>query len=207
MGLIASDSGGTFTPPPQGTHIAVCCQVIDLGTQFSKFYGKEQHKVMVGWELPEEKNDDGAPWLVWRRYTLSLGENATLRAHLESWRGRVFTQEELQGFDLSKIIGVGCMLNITHREDNGRTYGDVATVMALKRGTPTPKMTRSPVVFDVTKWDDRVFATFSEKLQKTIMESKEARSRGSEQGPVQTGGGDLDLSDIPFGHEFSPCMI
>ena len=43
-----------------------------------------------------EKMDSGEPFLVWKRYTLSLGDKATLRAHLEAWRGRKFTADELE---------------------------------------------------------------------------------------------------------------
>ena len=41
---------------------------------------------------------DGKPFLVRRRYTASLHEKSALRKDLESWRGRAFTNVELDGF-------------------------------------------------------------------------------------------------------------
>ena len=38
-----------------------------------------------------------------RVYTLCLHERAALRKDLESWRGRKFTEQELDGFDLEKL--------------------------------------------------------------------------------------------------------
>ena len=110
MGLMAKDSGGgDYTPPPQGTHPAVCCAVIDLGTQHSELYDKWQQKVLLGWELDADPpRDDGAPHTAWRRFTLSLHQKAGLRAVLEAWRGKNFTGEELAGFDLATVAGKGC---------------------------------------------------------------------------------------------------
>src|SRR5690554_5665654 len=115
MALVATDSGKTYPPAPAGTHLAICVQVIDIGTQYSRYYDKWSHKVLIGWELPDEQNEDGEPWLVWNRYTLSLHENSALRGHLQSWRGRSFTEEELKGFHLKNILDKPCMLTITHR--------------------------------------------------------------------------------------------
>ncbi len=106
MGLIAKTTGGSdMTPAPEGTHLARCVQVVDKGTQVSDFYKKAYHKVMIGWELPEELNpdDENLPYLVWGHYTVSLSDNANLRHMLESWRGKRFTAEELDGFNLRNI--------------------------------------------------------------------------------------------------------
>ena len=106
MGLIAKNTGGgDHKPPPEGTHTAICVKIIDIGTQYSNFYGKSKHKVIIGWELPNAKDDEGEPVIAWKRYTLSLHENAALRGHLEAWRGKSFSNEELEGFHLKNILG------------------------------------------------------------------------------------------------------
>ena len=61
---------------------------------------------------------DGKPFLISRRYSLSLHEKSSLRRDLESWRGRAFTQEELRGFDLEVLIGVGCLVSVVHEQRN-----------------------------------------------------------------------------------------
>jgi hypothetical protein len=169
MGLIAKDSGGgDFTPPPAGSHISVCVQVIDLGHQYSKYYDKWGHKVLIGWELVDEKDAEGKPFVAMKRYTVSLHENAALRGHLESWRGRAFTEAELAGFDIKKILGQPCMLSITHRKEDNKTYADVNSVMALPKGTAKPTATMPQVHFDLDAWDDNIFKSLSEGIQKTI---------------------------------------
>lgn len=175
MSLIAK--GGTdFKPAPAGTHLAVCVQVIDLGQQFSQFYGKLQHKVLLAWELPDEPNEQGEPFMIYGRYTVSLGKNAKLRAQLEAWRGRAFTPEELKGFELKNILGKPCMLSVAHNENEGNTYANVQAVMALPKGTIVPTAKATQVFFEIDKWDQAVFDTFSDNLKETINKSEERKT-------------------------------
>lgn len=203
MGLVAADKGSTFKPAPAGTHLAICRQVIDLGHQFSQFYGKVQHKVLIAWELPEEHNEEGKPFMVFQRFTMSLSKNANLRAILEAWRGRAFTSEELKGFNLNNIVGKPCMLNIAHREEDGNTYTDVSTVMALPKGMKAPEPVHPAIVFDIEEFDQAVFDKFSDNLKKTI-EASEERKKLRE--PVAAGAAGVQLpagptmgdDEIPF---------
>lgn len=134
MPIFAKATGTNFAPAPAGTHAAVCVDVVDLGVIESKWNGKTltQHKIKIVWQI-EEDRDDGKPFQVSRRYTLSLHEKAGLRKDLESWRGRAFTDEELQGFDVETVIGVGCLLNVIHNVKDGSTYANVAGVMKLPK--------------------------------------------------------------------------
>lgn len=148
MAIIASDTGGggDFSPMPQGNHVAVCNMVVDLGMQATEFNGqvKNKHRVYIRWETPDETiewedrdgNKQSGPRVIGKTYTVSLHENASLRGDLESWRGRAFTKEELEGFDVSKLLGVPCMINVTHDARNGKTYANVVAV------TPLPKSMR-----------------------------------------------------------------
>jgi hypothetical protein len=208
MSLVASEgSGAVFTPAPEGTHPAVCCQVIDIGHQFSKFYGKTKHKVLVGWELPEERDEEGKPFMVWQRYTLSLHENSQLRAHLEAWRGKKFSEEELKGFHLKNVLGAPCLLNITHEKVDKKTYPRVQGVMSLPRGTPKPKSDAKHILFDIEDWDQEVFDGFRENLQKTIEASEERKGTTSTAPPKEWQGkapapatiaAGMAEDDIPF---------
>jgi hypothetical protein len=80
--------------------------------------------------------DDGRPFIVQKRYTASLNEKATLRKELESWRGRPFTQEELDAFDLDKLIGANCQLNIQHVTKEGKLYANVVSIVPLGKNMP-----------------------------------------------------------------------
>ena len=139
MAIIAKSSGGNFNPAPAGAWSSVCCDVVDLGILKVSYGGKEkeQHKVRLSWQI-EEEMQDGKPFLVSKRYTLSLHEKAALRKDLESWRGRAFTDEELKGFDLEVLIGVPCMLSVVQVKSptTGDTYANIAAIMKLPKSTP-----------------------------------------------------------------------
>ena len=104
----------TFKIPPSGSFLGRLYRILDLGTQKVEWQGaiKMQRKLMFSFELHGEDNDgqalttnDGKPLMISKRYTMSLGEQSTLRKDLESWRGKKFTAEELLGFDLNVLLG------------------------------------------------------------------------------------------------------
>lgn len=148
MGLTVADSGGgDFKLPPEGNHLAVCFALIDMGMQETSFGSK--HQVRMGWELCDELMDDGRPFSVWKNYTASLNEKANLRKDLERWRGRAFTDEELAGFDLKAVVGVPCLVQVTHNESgNGKTYANVTGVSSLPKGIQKPERVNDLQVYD-----------------------------------------------------------
>lgn len=125
----------SFTPAPSGVHQAVCVDVIDKGVLEVTYSGKtkKQHKVSLAWQI-DELRDDGKRFLVYKRYTLSLNEKATLRKDLESWRGRAFTRDEEMGFDVESVIGANCLINVQHVTQGDRTYANVVAVMPIAKG-------------------------------------------------------------------------
>jgi len=138
MPLIAKSNGSTITPIPEDLHLAVCYAVYDLGTHHSQF-GKDQHKIVIIFELPEVRGQfekDGKmvdlPRAISKRYTLSLHEKAVLRQDLEGWRGKKFTDEELKGFDLQKLLGVSCQIQIVHTQKDGNTYANINNIVKSK---------------------------------------------------------------------------
>lgn len=141
MAIIATagESGEARTPAPEGTHQAVCVDVIDKGIVEMPGYDgkppKKKHMISIAWQLNEAR-DDGKRFLVYRRYSLSLNEKASLRKDLESWRGKAFTREEEMGFDVETVIGVNCLLNVQHRTKDGKTYANVVSIMPLVKGMP-----------------------------------------------------------------------
>ncbi len=135
----AGSDSQTRTPAPAGAHQAVCVDVIDKGMVESKSFdgkpSKMQRKITIAWQI-QELRDDGKRYVIYRMYTLSLHEKATLRKDLESWRGKRFTREEEMGFDVEKVIGVNCIINVQHNPVGDKTYANVASVMPLMKGMP-----------------------------------------------------------------------
>ena len=211
MGFVAADNGsGDFKKVPQGVHMGRCYSLVDLGTQLvrSQHGDKELHKIRIAWELfgedenghPLEVERDGKvmPMTISKSYTLSLNEKSNLRKDLESWRGRAFTDEETKGFDISKLLNVYCMINVTHSETNGKSYANVASITpipaALKNAKPDP--IHSIVVFDLDNPDWDVFDSFHDKLKDAIKSSPEfAKAAGVANAP---GSGFDDMEDSAF---------
>ena len=203
MGLTASDSGNSdFKSVEPGTYPATCFRLIDLGTQQSEYQGKPivKKQVLIAWELPteiiEEGDFAGQPYGIGKFYTISLHEKSNLRKDLESWRGRSFTAEELEGFDLRNILGKPCLVSVIH---NDKGNARVSGVMALPKGSQKYEQINESQCFDVDQWDQKLFENLPEGIQKIIKESDEYK--------VMSDGGPVDRSeespmpeddDIPF---------
>lgn len=226
MSLTVSYSpSAAFKRVPAGQWPARCVGVIDLGTQQTQYPGedaKAQRQVMLQFEvygedeagvpLPVEHEGHEVPLQInSRRLTMSLNEKANLRKTLHAWRGRDFTAEELKAFNIGKLVGAPCLLNVIHEEaKNGKTYAGIFSITplpgAMKKTLPP---TDTPMtVFDLDAFDSAVFDGLSEYVQKIIVESAEFKSR-KPPAPVATvaapkGGAssadafdDMD-SDVPF---------
>jgi hypothetical protein len=202
MGRFASDSGGgDFKPAPEGTHVARCIQLIDIGTHHGEYQGQPtvRNQVIVRWELPNEtvETDDGQqPMIVSKFYTNSLGEKANLRKDLESWRSRQFTQEELDRFDLQNILGKPCMVSVIHNE---KGKAKVTTVTALPKGTNCPPAANELAAFWIDEWDDNAYAALPKGFQELIAQSDEYKAlNGGKPSQRQPAAAGVDHNDIPF---------
>ena len=197
MSLIAKDKGGAqMDPIAPGVYAAVCYGVVDLGTQFNAKFNKEERKVLVQWELPDcraEFQRDGQmvnlPRATSRRYTLSLSVKAALRRDLESWRGRKFTEKELEGFDLKAILGAACQIQMVQETGkDGRVFSGIAAIMALPKGAPRRKP-ENPLMFftfDEAGPNPVLPAEMPDWIRKIVCESREWRNIGAAPQPAST---------------------
>lgn len=173
--------GGDFTPPPEGSFPAVAYRIVDLGTQNTTFQGqsKDAHKIMVSWEIQDEDAvmSDGQPMTIHQRYTWSMHEKATLRKHLEAWRGKKFTEDDFGpgGFDVRKLLGAPCMISIVHNPSGDKLYANVAGVVRLPKGLSTRALhnAKSFVWLERDEFDADAFEKLSEGLKTTIKKSPE----------------------------------
>lgn len=197
----------TFTPPPSGTHAAICYRFIDLGTQVTEWQGakKNVHKVLISWELPDARMEDGKPFTISQRYTWSMGDKANLRKVLEAWRGRAFAEADFVGpnrFDVKNIIGKPCLVTIVHVSKDGKTFANIASVSAMPKGMQPPQPENEPLYFamDRERFSMEAFEKLSDKLKEQIRGAPEfaAMMNGGE--PMRhSNGHDEALDDeIPF---------
>jgi len=134
--ITVSENKSNYTPAPQGVHSAVCVDVIDLGEQQTDWGPKRM--IEIRWQLGEIDPKSNRPYLTTKRYTASLGtakKPSKLREHLRTWRGRDFTVEELAEFDIEKVIGANCQLQILHKpKDGGGSWATVEAILPLAKG-------------------------------------------------------------------------
>lgn len=181
VGYIQESTGGDFKPTPEGQHVMVCSRVIDLGTQRSEFNGEVKHarKVLIVWELPNERTDDGKPLIHSEKFTWSFHEKANLRKTLEAWRGRKFKDEDFSGppngFHIKNVIGVPCYGQVVHDQgNNGKTYANLSSLMAFPgKRDEWPKVEGEQLFFDLDNYDETTFGKLSEYWQGVIKQSPE----------------------------------
>ena len=107
-----------------------------------------------------------------------------LRHHIESWRGRQFTETEAAAFDLATILGRSCMLGVTQREaSNGKTYADIGAIMAIPREFQgTRLIAEMPLILytpDATESYNQLPEFLRKKIDNQILEQPPASGPGS----------------------------
>lgn len=200
---LPENKSSDFQIAPAGNHTAVCFEVIDLGTQEVEWQGqkKQQRKVMIGWELPDERMDDDRPFIISNRYTFSVYERAKFRQHLESWRGKKFEESDFgpDGFDVKNLIGKGCLLNVIHTESNGKTYANISSIATMPKSMKTPDLENEPVYFSFEEYDENVLKSLPEWIQETISKSPEFQSVQTDSTQQSNVDQSDDLGDdVPF---------
>lgn len=172
MALTGGYKSKDFKPCPQGVHQAVLFAIYDLGTQTSHFQGKvkQAHKILFIWELPHELREDGKPYTISRRYSKSMDSRSSLRKDVEAWLGKTFTDEEIDLFDPTSLIGKNCQLQVLHERIEDRTYSNIVSIMALSKGMQVVKPTKEKIVYNI---EDPIPADTPEWIKKLILASAE----------------------------------
>lgn len=200
---------------PSGTHVARCYMMIELGTVTEPYMGemKTAKKVRIQWELPLEKKEfkpgEGEkPFVIGQDFTLSLHEKSTLRRLLESWRGKSFSDEEIKAFDLTKLLGVPCLISVLNENKNGKTYAKISGVSPLAKGMNCPPQINPTMELAYDKFDFQKYNTLpnfvKEKMSKTPeyasisnnMSANEHYYQQQAQASAEQSGEQID--DLPF---------
>ena len=210
MALLSKDSGGggSFEPVPAGTYTARCVSVVDLGVQETPWGGKE--KVYFGFEVPsvrvEWDDKEGlhhtGPALIGSRYTNSIHPESNLGKHLITWRGKAFTEEEREGFDLFNVLNAPCLLSVVHNHKDNKIYANINGIMRLPQGMVAPNAETELLAYspaDPTKITN--FDKLPEWLQKLSLAGQDTADQPvTHPANVPSGAAPPDdfLDDIPF---------
>lgn len=151
MPLTVPASKPFVTDVPEGSFVAVCIGIYDLGTVPSKQY-EPSEKVLFLFEIPDLPDKEGFPMTVNCQYSQSLNPKSNLYKAVVSWRGRGFGKGEMDKFSLKTFLGQPAYLLIVHNQGKGEkaanVYANVAQISALQKGVPAPKPSREPLYFD-----------------------------------------------------------
>lgn len=168
-----------------GSYSARCYSVIDMWTQEFEYQWqkKRARKVRLTFEFPTETAVFNAekweqPFVISSEFTYSLNEKSRLRPFLKNWRGRDFTAEELQGFDISKLLGVAGLASISHYTDKkGTERAEITSISLLPKGMECPAQINPSVLFSPYAFDQEVFNSLPPFIQEKIKKSDEMQHR------------------------------
>jgi len=189
--LEAPTEGQERQLPPADNLPARCVQIIDLGTQESEWEGvkSSKRKLRLTWELPtvEFTGQEGDTYhpVVSREYTASLHEKSILRPMLEAWRGRPFSSDELENFEITKLLDATCLIQVTHKEKKtGGQYAAIANISKLPKGMECPDRVRPLVEYSASEGGTETYQELPPWLQEKIFaapEFHEAKKNGAPQ--------------------------
>jgi len=180
--ILATNTGGQdFAPIPAGTYPARCYSMIHIGTCKENFMGEDKmmNKVRITWELPTEmkvfKAELGEqPCAISKEFTLSMHEKANLRKFLEGWRGKGFTEDEAKSFDITKLLGVPCMISVIHKVSKaGKTFAEISSVSAMPRGYVCPDLINPLYEFSYENFDEDKFNKLPDWIKDKMRTSQE----------------------------------
>ena len=159
-------------PVEPGVYMAVCVGVVDLGEQYSEKFKSYSNKVKFVWAMPGELIEiDGKQEerQLSKEFTISASKKGNLRAFLESWNSKSYSDEEFGEVDLFDQIGKACQLQVVLNDT--KEYSNVANLMPLPKGMPVPTSKTAFFTWDMDAWDDAAFENLPAWTQDQIKKS------------------------------------
>lgn len=159
-------------PVEPGVYMAICTGIIDLGEQYSEKFKTYANKILFVWELVGETVEvDGEqkPRQLSKEFSISSSKKSNLRGFISSWNGKTYSDDEFADLEIFDQIGKACQLQVVLNETG--EYANVDNLMQLPKGFPIPKSESTPILWDMDKWNEEVFATIPEWIQEKIKAS------------------------------------
>tara|TARA_R100001079_G_scaffold106341_1_gene74393 strand:+ start:7265 stop:7987 length:723 start_codon:yes stop_codon:yes gene_type:complete len=240
MGLTITNKGGDYESLDAGRYKAICYKIVDAGTRAESYKGgkpKPRTLVYLYWEVThvqigddgdefwdEIRMEDGRRFSMSKKYTASMNEGATLFQELKSWRGRKFTDEEIAGFDITKLLGKTCEFDVvTYQKTDGSSGTAVEGIYKPEGGVKAEETENEQTVFDLDVyakeftgesdeeskrmcdvWDD--LPDWLKEMIEESFEIKAAREKGGKKDDYRPAAGGLsdfqkdqpDEDEVPF---------
>jgi len=136
MAKIPTSSGGLGAlgePPPAGTYLAVCVDVIDLyGVERKKFQSEETELQDVTRFVFGVKTKSGALHkIATREFKISGSPKSNLTKFIKAWTG----ENPKAGADTADLKGRGAQITVAAEEArNGKTYNNISGIAPVMDG-------------------------------------------------------------------------
>lgn len=200
--VTAKNKDVQFISHPEGQFAARCVDVIDFGEKVEQFPGKPERLVAKCGIVfrTGETNPETREYIdVVREFTVSMGEKSNLRQFLEAWRGKTYSDDEVEsGAPLHKLCGIGAFITIEQKKSaQGRTYANIRAIVGL----PKQMAAAAP---NADGYDRPEYLT--ERKKKYAEEAKSYRAkinapmskRGDDEGYEEFPGAQEGDDDLPF---------
>lgn len=208
--MLQAQKSKSFEPVPKGNHVARLYQIIHIGTVPTTWQGETRmtDKVRLTFELSNERKvfkegDEPKPYSISREFTLSMGKKASLRAFVEGFGGTALHDDEAYAFDLEKLIGDACLLNVVHTEKDGNTYANIAGASPLPKGMTAPELVNQAKLIDINSTSFEEIDALPEFLRDKMKSSEEYEARLrppviSKEKVIEYPQEDINPDDVPF---------
>ena len=140
--ITAKDSGGSFSPHPEGQFAMSCVDVVNLGVNVEQYADQEPRevaKIALVFASGERQEDESLTYVT-TEMTLSANEKANLRKFVEAWRGKSYTVEQAaEGIPIHKLHSQSALISIEHiTTRKGRKFAKISSISPLPKAMPGP---------------------------------------------------------------------
>jgi hypothetical protein len=174
---------------PAGLHDAICYGVVHAGTVNSPYNNQPRMRnvLYLCYEFPAIKNvfdeDKGEqPAVTTMMFTYSYSEKGNLLDWINTWSNGKINKKNITDFDIEKLAGLGCKLQIIMDESEGKTRSYPKGIIGLtaeEKKTLNKNSLYNPImIYDVDNHDQEAFDALPNWLQKKVMESQEYKKLG-----------------------------
>ena len=126
MSLVIKDK--VFEQLTEGLHNVTITRIEDLGLQETQFGTKD--RAAIYFTASDQKDKEGKAVDVRMSVTKSLHSKSALGKLLNTLKIQVGGE-----FDLNDIVGIKCQVVIQHKESEGKSYANIASVLPLKKAS------------------------------------------------------------------------
>lgn len=176
-----ASSSGERTLPKKGMRTAVLTGLIDVGTHEREFKGEKKkpaRQFIPVFTLTKDtyETEEGEVQMRIQPFPLNLMPGATRGTYFNFIQALDPDGEIVPGGagDITKLIGKGCLLNITHTEpkgDEGTVYAKISGYSAIPEGFDVGETDGKTLFFDMDDPDPKVFQGFPDFIKAFVRSS------------------------------------